>query len=402
MSEEDVRFTPIEDAIRRFAANETVLIVAETPGLECRYCAPASLVTGPYVSWLTRRSESPLLVAMDHARLEELGIDLVSRTGTETSLRRPFFTETVDLRDEAQPGSPHGHSATIRALADPNYGAADFSKPGMVRPIRATEGGVLRRAGFAEAAVDLAHQAGMPPVAVLSRMVNAESEDPSLDEVFAVADQENLAVIRLAHLIEFRRRSEKLVRRVAETVLPTEYGEFRAYAFRDLTTGEDHMAVVKGDISGEPPLVRVHDECLTGDAFGSLRCDCGPQLQAALRMVADEGRGVVLYMRQEGRGIGLANKLRAYALQDSGLDTVEANLELGFRPDERDYGVGAQILTELGLSRIRLLTNNPRKRIEISGYGLEIVEQVPLVIPPGEYNAKYLATKENKMGHVFR
>ena len=242
----------------------------------------------------------------------------------------------------------------------------------------------------------------MAPVAVLSRMVNAESEDPSLEEVFAVAGEESLAVIRLAHLIEHRRRSEKLVRQVAETELPTEYGEFRAYAFRDLTTGEDHMAVVMGDLSGEPPLVRVHDECLTGDAFGSMRCDCGPQLRAALRMVAEAGRGVVLYMRQEGRGIGLANKLRAYALQDGGLDTVEANLELGFRPDERDYGVGAQILTELGLSKIRLLTNNPRKRIEISGYGLEIVEQVPLVIPPGEHNADYLATKEKKLGHVFR
>ena len=260
---------------------------------------------------------------------------------------------------------------------------------------------LLRRAGFAEAGVDLARLAGLPPVAVLSRMVNADSEGPTLDEIFVVADTDGLAVIRLAHLIEHRRRGEKLVRSVAETRLPTEYGEFRAHAFRDLTTGEDHMAVVMGDISGEPPLVRVHDECLTGDAFGSMRCDCGPQLQAALRMVAEAGRGVVLYMRQEGRGIGLANKLRAYELQDGGLDTVEANLELGFQPDERDYGVGAQILTELGLSKIRLLTNNPRKRSEISGYGLEIVEQVPLVIPPGVHNAGYLATKEQKMGHVF-
>ena len=221
MNRDDDRFTPIPEALARFATNATVLIVAETPGLECRYCAPASLVTGPYVSWLTRRSESPLLVAMDHARLDELGINLVSRSGTEASLRRPFFTETVDLRAEASPGSPHGYSATIRALADPNYRAADFSKPGMVRPLRATEGGVLRRAGFAEAAVDLAQLAGMPPAAVLSRMVNAESEDPSLEEVFAVADAENLAVIRLAHLIEHRRRGEKLVRSMAETMLPT-------------------------------------------------------------------------------------------------------------------------------------------------------------------------------------
>ncbi len=398
---EDVRFTAIPEAIARFSANETVLVVAEMPGLECRYCAPASLVTGPYISWLTRRSESPVLVAVHDERLDELGINLVSRNTTETSLRRPFFTETADLKDEHRPESPQGQAATMRALGDPKYRAADFSTPGIVRPLRATEGGVLRRAGFAEAGVDLARLAGMPPVAVLSRMVNADSEGPTLNEIFAVAEADGLAVIRLAHLIEHRRRGEKLVRSVAETALPTEYGEFRAYAFRDLTTGEDHMAVVMGDISGEPPLVRVHDECLTGDAFGSMRCDCGPQLQTALQLVAEAGRGVVLYMRQEGRGIGLANKLRAYELQDGGLDTVEANLELGFQPDERDYGVGAQILTELGLAKIRLLTNNPRKRSEISGYGLEIVEQVPLVIPPGEHNAGYLATKEQKMGHVF-
>ena len=400
MNSNSERFTSIPEAVGRFAANETVLLVAEMPDLECHFCTAATAFAGSYLTRMNREREAGLLVAMDHLRLKELGINPVEQSGI-SGLRLPSFVETVDLRRMDSSSAACGDSATIRALADPNYSAADFSTPGAVQPVRATEGGVLRRAGFPEAAVDLAQLAGMSPIAVLSQMVSSDANNLSIEEVFAVARTENIAVVRLAHLIEHRRRGEKLVRSMAETTLPTEYGKFRVYAFRDLTTGEDHMAVVMGDIIGDPPLVRVHDECLTGDAFGSLRCDCGPQLQAALAMVAAAGRGVVLYMRQEGRGIGLTNKLKAYGLQDRGFDTVEANLELGFRPDERDYGVGAQILTELGLARIRLLTNNPRKRIEISGYGLEIVEQVPLVIPPGEHNARYLSTKEEKMGHIF-
>ena len=400
MNSNSQQFNTIPDAVGRFAANETVLLVGEMPDLECYFCVAATSFTGSHLTRLNRERESKLLVAMDHLRLDELGMNLADQSGI-TGLRRPSFVETVDLCGLDSSSTAYSYSATVRALADPNYSSVDFSTPGSVQPVRATEGGILRRAGFPEAAVDLAQLAGMSPIAVLSQMVTPAAKNLSIEEVFAVARNEKMAVVRLAHLIEHRRCGEKLVRLMVVTTLPTEYGEFRAYAFRDLTTREDHMAVVMGDIIGDPPLVRVHDECLTGDAFGSLRCDCGPQLQASLEMVASAGRGVVLYMRQEGRGIGLANKLRAYGLQDRGLDTVEANVELGFRPDERDYGIGAQILTELGLSRIRLITNNPRKRSEIAGYGLEIVEQVPLVIRPGKYNARYLSTKEEKMGHVF-
>ena len=259
---------------------------------------------------------------------------------------------------------------------------------------------MLRRAGHTEAGVDLARLAGLPPVAVLTHLVDDGGHDATIEDVRRVAERENLTMIRLAQLIAYRRQKEKLIFGVATSRLPTRFGEFRAVAFHDRTTNDDHVALVMGDVSGDPPpLVRVHDECVTGDVFGSRRCDCGPQLDAALRHVAEEKRGVVLYMRQEGRGIGLANKLRAYALQDEGMDTVEANVHLGFQPDQRDYGIGAQILTELGLSKMRLLTNNPRKRAEISGYGLEIVERVPLIIEPGLDNERYLATKAAKFGH---
>ena len=394
-------YTPVEEAIRRFGDSEPVVVVAEGHEVEIDIVAAGSLITGQSLNRISRLGNGQLLVAVHHSRLNELDIPLMTGEPADTASRSRAFAATVDVRRlNAAPGSSRGMAATIRALADSSCGPADFSKPGMVRPLAARQGGVLRRAGHTEAGVDLATLAGLPPVAVLSHLENEDGDGLSVEESRGLAAREGLAMLRIAQLIAHRRRTEKLIEKLAETALPTAFGEFRTIAFRDLTTGDDHVALVKGDVTGDPPpLVRVHDECLTGDVFGSQRCDCGPQLEAAMGIVAGEGRGVVLYMRQEGRGIGLANKLRAYALQDAGLDTVEANLRLGFQPDERDYGIGCQILVELGLSKIRLLTNNPRKRSEISGYGLEIVESVPLIISPGPFNARYLRTKAEKMGH---
>lgn len=398
MLERDDRFSSIETAIKQF--EDGVLIISEAhQGLQTSLVVPAEVVTARTTRWMMQLGDQ-VFVAMSSGRMDELGIELEGPGHIDLGASGPIYAESVDLRQD-NPTSMHGRAETIRSLASSSATAQAFRKPGMVRPLRAIDGGVLRRTGLTEASVDLARLSGRAPVAVLTRLLDDEGEDFTLDNAFAFADSENLAVIRVAHLVAYRRRSEKLVERMIETNLPTPFGLFRAIAFNDTTTGDDHVAMVFGSLSGSAPLVRVHDECLTGDVFGSQRCDCGAQLQSALRMVAEEGRGVVLYMRQEGRGIGLVNKLRAYHLQDQGMDTVEANEALGFRPDERDYGIGAQILTELGLSKIRLLTNNPKKRMEISGYGLEIMARVPLVIPPGEHNAEYLATKADKMGHVF-
>tara|TARA_B100001123_G_C15339804_1_gene1034373 strand:+ start:5658 stop:6857 length:1200 start_codon:yes stop_codon:yes gene_type:complete len=398
MLDRDDRFSSIETAIKQF--EDGVLIISETQqGLQTSFVVPAESVTARTTRWMMQLGDQ-VFVAMSSSRMAELGIEIEGPGHIDLGASGPVYAESVDLRQD-NPTSMHGRAETIRSLASLSVTAQDFRKPGMVRPLRAIDGGVLRRTGFTEASVDLARLSGRAPVAVLVRILDDDGDDITLDKAFAFADSENLAVIRVAHLVAHRRRREKLVERMIETNIPTPFGLFRAIAFNDTTTGDDHVAMVFGSLTGPAPLVRVHDECLTGDVFGSQRCDCGPQLQSALRMVAEEGRGVVLYMRQEGRGIGLVNKLRAYQLQDQGMDTVEANEALGFLPDERDYGIGAQILTELGLSKIRLLTNNPKKRMEISGYGLEIVSRVPLVIPPGEHNAEYLATKAEKMGHVF-
>lgn len=386
-------------AARRFAAGDPVMITRAGPGEHSANLAiAAGAVTATELLALNRASGG-VFVAAKAAVLERLGIALELSPGAGFS-SAPAFCETVDLI-ASSPHSLAGQAATVRALGSSGTRPGQLKKPGLIRPLRAFEGGVLRRPGLPEAATDLASLGGIEPVALIGQLLDEQGLDLSAEAAAELAVERGIPVISVTSLIVHRRKSEKLVERMASAQIQTPWGTFTATAFRDSVTGDDHLAMVIGQIRpGEPTLVRVHDECLTGDVFESLRCDCGPQLKTALQRVAGEGRGVILYMRQEGRGIGLANKLRAYALQQrDGLDTVDANIALGFAPDERDYGIGAQILAELGVTKLLLLTNNPRKRVEIAGYGLEIVEQVPLQIEPNEHNAVYMATKKNRLGH---
>jgi 3,4-dihydroxy 2-butanone 4-phosphate synthase / GTP cyclohydrolase II len=311
------------------------------------------------------------------------------------------FTISVEAREGVTTGiSAPDRSRTIQVAIDPEASPEDLVQPGHVFPLRARDGGVLMRAGQTEAAVDLARLAGLIPAGVVCEIMKEDGTMARVPDLIPYCERHGLKMVTVADLIEYRRRHEKLVERMTTVQLPTAYGEFTAVAFRETMTGKHHVALVKGEVEGaENVLVRVHSECLTGDVFHSLRCDCGEQLEEALRRIAAEDRGVLLYMAQEGRGIGLLNKLRSYELQENGFDTVDANLELGFAPDMRDYGIGNQILAELGLSTIRILTNNPKKITGIEGFGLEVVEQVPIEIEPGPQNARYLATKRDKLGH---
>ncbi|MFN5378862.1 MAG: GTP cyclohydrolase II, partial [Ignavibacteria bacterium] len=299
--------------------------------------------------------------------------------------------------------SVHDRNATVKAMADESVGPDDFARPGHIFPLIAVSGGVLRRAGHTEAVVDLMTLAGLRPVGVLCEILNDDGTMARVPDLLPMAKQHALKMISVQDLIAYRRRTEQLVSMVAEAKLPSDHGDFVLRVFQNSVDGKEHVAVIKGDVAdGTPVLVRVHSECLTGDIFGSLRCDCGPQLHAALDMIEREGRGVVLYMRQEGRGIGLVNKIKAYALQEQGLDTVEANTHLGFPPDPRDYGIGAQILHELGVRKMRLMTNNPKKRVGLQSHGLEVVDLVPLEIQANASNQQYLETKRDKMGHLLR
>jgi 3,4-dihydroxy 2-butanone 4-phosphate synthase/GTP cyclohydrolase II len=334
-------------------------------------------------------------------RARELGLEMMVETNT--SLHETPFTVSVDYLHGTTTGvSAADRAATIRALADPGTSPADLARPGHVFPLRALEGGVLRRAGHTEAVVDLCRFAGVYPAGALCEILKEDGTMARIPDLQAIAARFSLTMITVKDLIEYRMMREKLVHRLVSTALPTKYGTFQLSLYRSDTDSKEHLALVKGEIHPDTPtLVRVHSECLTGDLFGSLRCDCHDQLFAALTMVEKEGSGVVLYMRQEGRGIGLLNKLMAYRLQDEGLDTVEANEKLGFRPDLRDYGIGAQILHDLGVGKIRLLTNNPRKVVGLHGYGLDIVERVPLEMHPNEINERYLRTKRDKLGHLI-
>ncbi len=322
---------------------------------------------------------------------------------SNTSLHETSFTVSVDYIHGTTTGvSASDRAATVRALISPETKPSDLARPGHIFPLRAMEGGVLRRAGHTEAVVDLCRIAGLYPSGVICEIMDDRGDMARLPDLKKLAARFHLKIVSVKDIIEHRMQREKLVQKMAMTKLPTKYGTFHIHLYKSETDRKEHVAIVAGEITPQDPvLVRVHSECLTGDVFGSLRCDCSDQLQAALKMISTEGRGIVLYMRQEGRGIGLANKLKAYQLQEEGLDTVEANEKLGFRPDLRDYGIGAQILRDLGVGKIKLMTNNPKKVVGLHGYGLEIVERVPLETESNELNEKYLRTKRDKMGHLL-
>jgi 3,4-dihydroxy 2-butanone 4-phosphate synthase/GTP cyclohydrolase II len=395
-------FDTIEDALAEFRKGKILIVVDdEDRENEGDFVAGAEFVTPELVNFMARHGRGIICAPVPAKRADALKLEPM--VGTNTSLHDTSFTVSVDLAQGTSTGvSAADRAATIRALADPRSVAADFARPGHVFPLRALEGGVLRRAGHTEAAIDLCVLAGLTPAGMLCEIMNDDGTMARVPELRTLALRFGMRFITVKDLIAFRMRSEKLVERVASTRLPTRLGLFQLYLYRSTTDQKEHVVLVKGDIAGtQPVLVRVHSECLTGDVFGSLRCDCNEQLNAALAMVEKAGAGVVVYMRQEGRGIGLLNKLKAYQLQDDGLDTVEANEELGFRADLRDYGIGAQILRDLGVTRMRLLTNNPKKVVGLQGYGLDIVERVPLEMNPNAVNERYLRTKRDKLGHLI-
>jgi 3,4-dihydroxy 2-butanone 4-phosphate synthase/GTP cyclohydrolase II len=394
----------IEEAISQLRRGGMVVVVDdEDRENEGDLIMAAEDVTVESMAFYLEYTSGIFCVPLESQRADELDLPLMVIANTEA--QRTAFTVSVDFRHGTTTGiSAHDRAATVRALIDPATKPTDLNRPGHIFPLRYRSGGVLRRAGHTEATVDLCRLAGKFPAGVLCEVVTADKSDMArLPELEAFAGRHGLPIITIADLIRYRRQNEKLVKRVAEASLPTEYGTFQAHVFESLLDGEQHLAMVYGDVENTPNLlVRVHSECLTGDAMGSLRCDCGPQLHTALAKVAAEGAGVVVYLRNhEGRGIGLAHKIRAYALQEEGHDTVDANLVQGLPVDSREYGIGAQILVELGVTTMRLLTNNPTKRGGLEGFGLNIVERVPIESRPTSFNIEYLRTKRERMGHLL-
>ena len=365
-------------------------------------CA-ASLISPQTVNFMTQFGRGLICVALTPPRAEELGLALM--TDENSDPQGTAFTISVDAHQRfgVTTGiSAHDRAKTIQVLVDPNTRPGDLRRPGHIFPLKARPGGVLRRVGQTEAAVDLARIAGLPPVGVICEILNPDGTMARRPQLELYAQEHGLRFITVAQLVSYRLAKERIVARIAEAELPTEFGAFRIIAYESHLDDREHVALVKGDIEGKDDvLVRMHSECLTGDVFGSVRCDCGQQLEAAMRQISEAGRGAIVYLKQEGRGIGLHNKIRAYELQDQGHDTVEANRALGFKPDLRDYGMGAQILLDLGLNKIRLLTNNPRKIVGLEGYNLKITGREPLYVNPGEHNQEYLATKRSKLGHLL-
>ncbi len=394
-------FNTIEEAIADLQQGKMIVVVDdEDRENEGDLIMAAEKVTTESINFMARFACGLICMPLTSERARELEIPLMVTVNTDAY--GTAFTVSVDARDAATGISAAERALTVKALIDPASKPDDLRRPGHIFPLIAMDGGVLRRAGHTEAAVDFAKMAGLYPAGVICEIMNEDGTMARVPQLQEFAAKHDLKIVTIAELIKYRMKKEKLVKRAAQALLPTHFGEFKIIAYENRVDNLEHLALVKGDISPEDSvLVRVHSECMTGDVFSSLRCDCGSQLAKALEMINEEGKGVLVYMRQEGRGIGFVNKIKAYALQDQGKDTVEANEELGFAPDLRDYGVGAQILVDLGVRRIRLLTNNPRKIKGLEGYGLSLVDRVPLEMQPCEFNEDYLDTKKNKLGHFL-
>ncbi len=395
----------IEDAIQDLKQGKLVVVVDdEDRENEGDFITAAANITPEVVNFMSKYGRGLICVPLPEDHCDELGLDLM--VSNNTALHETAFTVSVDLLGHGCTTgiSAHDRAKTIQALVDPFVDPKDLGRPGHIFPLRAKKGGVLRRAGHTEAAVDLARLAGFPAPygGVLVEIMNDDGSMARLPELMEVAKKFDFKIISIKDLIEYRLKRDSLIDEVVRVDMPTKYGDFKLVAFNEKNTGNEHLALIKGEWEkDEPVLTRVHSSCFTGDILGSLRCDCGEQLHQAMQMVQKEGKGIILYMNQEGRGIGLLNKLRAYRLQEQGMDTVEANLHLGFQSDQRDYGVGAQILRALGATRLRLMSNNPRKRVGLNAYGIEIVESIPIIIDSNPHNKKYLDTKRSKLGHEF-